>query len=133
MTDNNLKILFAAMVLILLASFGGDSKPEKSEVGAKNDSSANTNLPAGRAGLSKKLSLANPFGFLNSAPAYEFPVQKDWTLLAPDLKVKSAVAKDLDSDIEMLRFNTGEHWALASLTKLMSAVVVLEELGLNSS
>lgn len=126
MSDNNLKILFAAMVLILLSVFGGNSDMREQAAGAKNDLSGSANLP-------KKFALADSFGFLKSKPEQNFPLRKDWILPEPDLNVKSAVAKDLDSGVELFRFNTGERWALASLTKLMSAVVVSEELGLNSS
>ncbi len=141
MTDNNFKILFAAIVLILLLAFGGSEKPqnvlapraEKSKTQSSEDFSTNTNLPAGQAGLPKKFALADSLGFLGLKQEQNLPVRKDWTLLEPVLNVKSSVAKDLDSNVDMLRFNTGERWALASLTKLMSAVVVSEELSLNSS
>lgn len=126
MSDNNLKILFAAMVLILLAAFGGNSDLKKSAVGAPNDSAKNSNLP-------KKFTLADSFGFLKFEPAKQFPIRKDRTLPDLEMKVKSAVATDLDSNSDMFRFNTGERWALASLTKLMSAVIASEELGLNSN
>lgn len=122
------------MVLILLSAFGGHEKPqsvlapraEKFKADINGNSSDNPNLPKGSF-------LADSFSFLSSKPAAQFPVRKDWTLLEPVLNVKSAVAKDLDSNADMLRYNTGERWALASLTKLMSAVVTSEELGLNSS
>ncbi len=126
MSDNNLKILFAAVVMIFLAAMSGGSESGRSASPSPSDSSADGNLP-------KKFVLAATLGFLKSEPETALPFRKDWALLDPDLKVKSAVAVDLDSEADMYRFNTGERWALASLSKLMSAVVAAEELGLNSS
>lgn len=117
---NNFRILFALMALALLVSTGADSKPKKT---AEVDSE---NIP-------KRLAMANSLGFLKSDPIDNLPTRKDWTLLDPDMKAKAAVAKDLDSDIEMFGLNTNERWALASLTKLMSAVVAAEELGVSSN
>ena len=123
--NNNLKILFALMMTILLVSAGGEIRGENKPA-AVDDFSESGNLP-------KKFALANPLGFFKTEPAEKFPVRSDWTLLDPDLKAKAAVAKDLDSGVDMYRSNTAERWALASLTKLMSAVVASEELGTDSS
>jgi D-alanyl-D-alanine carboxypeptidase len=48
----------------------------------------------------------------------------------PFLSVQAAFAKDLDSDFVFYKFNGGLNWPFASLTKLMSAVVAIEQVGL---
>ncbi len=104
------------MILILLVSTRMDS----------GKSNSADNAP-------KKFALADSLVFYAVSSAKKIPTRNDWTLLDPDMKAKAAVAKDLDSGVDMYRFNTGERWALASLTKLMSAVVAVEELGLSSN
>lgn len=44
----------------------------------------------------------------------------------PDLDLKSAIAVNLGNHFYFLRFNTNNRWPMASLTKLLTAVVALE-------
>ncbi|MDO8429862.1 MAG: serine hydrolase [bacterium] len=59
------------------------------------------------------------------------PYRKDWNLPDPILEVKAAIAQDLDSELIFYQYNTYERWPLASLTKLMSAVITIESVGLD--
>lgn len=61
-------------------------------------------------------------------PKEKFSYRKDWDLPAPALKVKAALAKDLDFGADFHRLNTLDRWPLASLTKLLTAAVALEEM-----
>lgn len=128
MKSSDLKIIFAGLVIVLA-------------LGAKNNNAANgpsVDLPkrvpvriTAQAVPKSSPALAqisNSLSPVVPAPK-QFPVRSDWTLIEPSLKVKSAVAKDLDSGIDMYRLNSEERWALASLTKLMTAVVALENVG----
>ncbi len=58
------------------------------------------------------------------------PFQKRWDVPLPELSVKAALAKDLDHGTDFYRLNSDARWPLASLTKLMTAVVAVEEVGL---
>lgn len=126
MKSSDIKILFAGLIIVL-------SMAAKSN-GALNGPSAD--LPKRMPVITGAIP-ENPLNFAQAADVLpsptetpkQFPVRTDWTLLDPSLTVKSAAAKDLDSDIDMYRFNTGERWALASLTKLMTAVVAIENVG----
>ncbi|MEK7593235.1 MAG: serine hydrolase [Patescibacteria group bacterium] len=44
-------------------------------------------------------------------------------------KTKSALVKNLNADKTLFDFNASKRWSIASLTKLMTAVVVLEKIG----
>jgi len=46
----------------------------------------------------------------------------------PELDLKSAIAINLANHFYLLRFNTNHRWPMASLTKLLTAVVALENL-----
>lgn len=126
MKNSDIKIIFSGLVIILALA-------------AKNNNAANSpsaDLPVRvqvplNSAPKKIPSLAQINNLLapTKAAPKQFPLRSDWTLLEPSLTVKSGVAKDLDSDVDMYRFNTGERWALASLTKLMTAVIALEDVG----
>ncbi len=49
----------------------------------------------------------------------------------PDLKAKIAAAWDLDSGTELFSLNSQSLWPIASLTKLMTAVITIENVGQN--
>jgi D-alanyl-D-alanine carboxypeptidase len=58
------------------------------------------------------------------------PYRQNWDLGDPVLNVKSALARSLSNNLEMYQLHADVRWPLASLTKLMSAVVASEEVGL---
>ena len=72
---------------------------------------------------------ANPVFRAESQPPAIY--RKNFDFAEPALKVKAAVAKDLESETDFYRLNSGERWPLASLTKLMTAVIAREEVGIN--
>ncbi len=127
MKSDDIKILFAgfALLMVLAGKSGGLNNPA-------TDLPKRVAVPA-EVVPEKSLALAQTNAVVAQkveAPE-QFPVRADWTLLDPSLSVKAAVAKDLDSNVDMYRFNTGERWALASLTKLMTAVIAIENVGLD--
>lgn len=126
MKNSDFKIIFAGLVIILAMA-------AKSNNAANNPSSdLPKRVPVIVSNVPKKsLIFAQTTAALapETAAPKQFPVRSDWTLLDPSLSVKGAVAKDLDSNIDMYRFNTEERWALASLTKLMTAVIAIENVG----
>lgn len=48
----------------------------------------------------------------------------------PDLQTKSALVQDLGSNTNLLELNSSVRWPIASLTKLMTAVIAKENVGL---
>ncbi|MEK7192270.1 MAG: serine hydrolase [Patescibacteria group bacterium] len=56
------------------------------------------------------------------------PIQSDLKP-APEIKASAAIAKELFSPTVFFELNTDQEWPIASLTKLMTAVVALEKIG----
>lgn len=55
--------------------------------------------------------------------------RKKLDITSPDLKVQAVLARDLESGIELFNLNSSTRWPMASLTKLMTAVITLENAG----
>jgi D-alanyl-D-alanine carboxypeptidase len=66
----------------------------------------------------------------NSVP-YFFARSPDATL--PEVKAQAALAVDLESGQEFLALNPHQRWPVASLTKLMTAVIAKTEIGLEKT
>lgn len=67
----------------------------------------------------------------NVPPAPQaLPVRK-WNVLDPQVNANSALIQTLDENFPFLHYRTYQPWPLASLTKLMTAVVALEDIGAN--
>lgn len=58
------------------------------------------------------------------------PVRK-WDVLDPDITADSVIVHSLDDKLPFFYYNSHEQHVLASLTKLLTAVVVFEDVGLN--
>jgi D-alanyl-D-alanine carboxypeptidase len=117
MKVNQLKILFA----IIMVLFAITNKIDRKE-------------PLPRPDLTQKSRQIAQISNNLTAPSYSYPIKqrlgkKD--VPDPKLDAKAALVKELDSNEDFYRYNTGTRWPLASLTKLMSAVVAIEEAGLN--
>lgn len=127
MKSGDLKILFAGLTIVLAMAAKGNS--------AANNPSADlpVRAPAVADSAPRKFLVSAQVNglFLQEVVSVpkKFPIRTDWALIEPLLKVKAGVATDLDSNVDMYRFNSGERWALASLTKLMTAVIALENVG----
>lgn len=130
MKNSDLKIIFAGFVIVLAMAAKGNS--------AANSPSSNLprripvtvkQIPKGFPALAQVNDTLPPV----APEPLKFPIRTDWTLIEPALKVKSAVAKDLDSGVDMYRLNSEERWAFASLTKLMTAVIALENVGADNT
>ncbi len=61
-------------------------------------------------------------------PNVRLPV-RDWSVLNPAVSSSAVLAESLDTNFPYLRENTEQVWPMASLTKLLTAVVVLENIG----
>jgi D-alanyl-D-alanine carboxypeptidase len=60
--------------------------------------------------------------------AAKLPV-RNWSVLDPTINSAAVIVQGLDDNFPYLRVNTERIWPLASLTKLLTAVVVLENVG----
>ncbi len=56
---------------------------------------------------------------------------RNWDILDPKINSQSILVQSLDEYFPFYHFNTYKMWPLASLTKLLTAVVVLEDIGEN--
>ncbi len=54
---------------------------------------------------------------------------RDWSVLDPNVSSSAVLVESLDTNFPYLRVNTERPWPMASLTKLLTAVVVLENVG----
>lgn len=52
-----------------------------------------------------------------------------WEVLDPKIRAESVLIQSLDDQFPFFHYNTYKTWPLASLTKLLTAVVVLEDIG----
>lgn len=56
--------------------------------------------------------------------------ERKWNVLDPEINSKAALVYSLDDEFPLLSINAHEEYSLASLTKLITAVVVIEDIGL---
>jgi len=57
--------------------------------------------------------------------------ERNWEVLDPTLGAAAVLIQSLDGDFPFFHLNTYKSWPLASLTKLLAAVVVIENIGEN--
>ena len=56
---------------------------------------------------------------------------RNWNVLDPRIKAEAVLIQSLDEQFPFFHYNTYKNWPLASLTKLLTAVVVFEDIGIN--
>lgn len=66
-----------------------------------------------------------------NAEIKKIPV-RDWNVLDPTTTAEGILLESLDNNFPFYRYNSYKMWHLASLTKLITAVVVVENVGLNA-
>lgn len=66
----------------------------------------------------------------SNAEAAQIPV-RDWSVLDPKLSAEGVLIQSLDNNFSFYRLRAYAPWHLASLTKLITAVVVVENVGLD--
>ncbi|MBI4991632.1 MAG: D-alanyl-D-alanine carboxypeptidase [Candidatus Harrisonbacteria bacterium] len=136
MHDDQLKFLFVALMVAM--AFWGRGDRNDLEKTALQENIKTTSLAAQvqpvfihtKSFLLKPSSIGQS-GSLVDAPIKEtVPYRKDWNIADPELKVKAAAVRDLDYGSDFYSSNADVRWPLASLTKLMSAVIATEDIGL---
>lgn len=128
--EDKLKFLFVSLMVVL--AFAGRRAEVESELAASGKaaplqavvtrSSSVRKIPQDSARTTQAAAAAMQFQEL-------FPYRQNWEMGDPALHVKAAMAKSLNNNLEMYQLNADTRWPLASLTKLMSAVVAAEDVG----
>ena len=132
MKDEQLKFLFVG-VMLFLALIGRADRDNSVKTAIQENikdtsltASIAPQLPAPRP---LKPVIAQNFESLISQTIPLMPYRKNWDWPEPQLQVKAAAAIDLDLESDFYRFNSEARWPLASLTKLMTSVIAIENVG----
>ncbi len=131
MKSRDLTILIACFVLILVAAKRGHEAPATAApalAGAAPISATPGPIATGPVFAQVK-QLFDPAP-TTTQPVY--PQRTNWTLLDPHLSVRAAAAMDLETGVTMYQLNANERWPLASVSKLMTAVIAIEDVGVNT-
>jgi len=64
-------------------------------------------------------------------PLVSKPPERNWSVLDPQINAQAVLIQSLDEDFPFLHYRTYQTWSIASISKLMTAVVVLENFGEN--
>lgn len=67
----------------------------------------------------------------NVPPSAQKAPQRDWSVLDPKINAEAVLIQSLDEGYPFLHYKTYQTWPMASISKLMTAVVVLENFGEN--
>ncbi len=67
----------------------------------------------------------------SEAPFPQDPI-RDWSVLDPAVPSQALLIESLNDGFPFFRYKIHEAWPMASLTKLLTAVVVTEQIGLNT-
>ncbi len=65
----------------------------------------------------------------NTRPSNKRLPERKWEVLDPTIEAQAVLVQSLDEDFPFFRYRTRETWPAASLSKLLTAVVVLEQYG----
>ena len=134
MEDTKLKFLFLGIMLasVLIGRSDNDSSKVKNAIQENiKDTSLTANLKS-QENTVPSVKMQEPqqnftalVPQLGNLTAY----RKNPGVPDPNFQVKAAIAEDLNSGFNFYSFNPENRWALASLTKLMSSVIAIEEIG----
>ncbi len=114
-------LILIALILIslTLTKFQGETST------AKGTSEKNAPVPGNSSISYQRASLSN------FESVQKVPVRK-WDILDPEVSAEAVLIHSLDDDFRLYYENTYKEHALASLTKLLTAIVVIEDVGINN-
>ncbi len=118
-----LLLVILILTSLTLTRLGGSVGPGEIAPSQISEASSNKTIP-------------NLFSFQRAVLTSNFePVQKiparRWDVQDPQISAYAVLVQSLDDSIPLYYNNTHEPWTLASLTKLLTAVVIIEEVGIN--
>ncbi len=122
--ESQLKLTFVSL-MVLMAVFG-KTGPE-ARLADKPVNSVNSIRPL--APINKPVSANKTANLTEQVQLTPVP-QRNNQVSDPFLSAQAAFAKDLDGDFLFYKYNSRLNWPFASLTKLMSAVIAIEQVGL---
>lgn len=117
------------LAVLILVSFGLTKiKTDKSERNGVEANGVVRSFPpsSGKAGADS----GDSFLLASSFKIKKNP-ERNWNALDPKITAEAAIVQSLDENFPFFHFNTYKSWPMASLSKLMTAVLVLEEAGKN--
>ncbi len=82
---------------------------------------------------SADVEIAKQKSSISEADSYSVPRApiRNWSFLDPEIQSEAVFMYSLNDNLPLFSFNTYKIWPSASLTKLMTAVIILEEVGKN--
>lgn len=118
-------ILAALIVVSVAATNVGDGAPDVAKMEGK------TPLPRVSEGFTfERVPLFAASANLSRYDVKHAP-ERDWNVLDPKISSEAVLVQSLDGDFPFFHLNTYKSWPLASLTKLLTAVIVIESIGEN--
>ena len=127
MSTRSQALLLIVLVLISLTITRiGDKSSRSSGASASLEENVDVDIPT----LSPELAFQRAPILKTSFEVEKAPV-RDWDVLDPQVGAESILIQSLDDNYPFFYFNTYKTWPIASLTKLLTALVVLEDVGVN--
>lgn len=127
MTTKFQALILAVLIIISVAA---------TNIGGNEPETAPTEEKAASSRVSQGLTFQRASLFAASTPNLsQYEVKKaperNWEVLDPKIGAEAVLIQSLDGNFPFFHLNTYKFWPLASLTKLLSAVVVIENIGEN--
>lgn len=132
MARQALSVTFLILIVILITN----SDPASSSKNSFQENVQNTSVAVDRPVLiapRQKLNLAQiQENLLNIGKIENLPL-KNPDAIAPELKAQSVLAVDFESGLTLFDLNSQSRWPIASITKLLTAIVTAENIGLEKN
>lgn len=122
-----LVLIAVILVSVLITRIDFDGRPSRTDLPAVT--SASNAKPAPNLAF-QAATLKVPISVIGEVKVKEAPV-RNWSVLDPKVVAEAVLIESLDDRFPFFYFQTYKLWPMASLTKLLTAVVVLEEIGAN--
>ncbi|MCP6719793.1 MAG: serine hydrolase [Patescibacteria group bacterium] len=120
-----LLLVILILVSVTITRIGDESvRPSEALVSSEENSAVNSLTPSPELDFQRTSILRTSFE-VEKAPA------RDWEVLDPRVGAESVLIQSLDDNYPFFHLNTYKTWPMASLTKLLTALVVLEDVGAN--
>lgn len=129
----NIRLQTLILIFLILASFSltrtnrfslsKNSQTDDNSIALKPQSESVT--PSNFAFQKASFSAVSPVVEVKRGP------ERIWEVLDPKISAVAAMVQSLDDNFPFYNFNTYKTWPMASLTKLLTAILVIDEIGLN--
>lgn len=124
-----LQTLTLAILILVSVALTGFGEPRASSGIAGSEKSSSAVSPQ------KNLSYERTSLFTAQSNLKNFEVKqaprRNWDVLDPKVSAEAVLIQSLDESFPFFNYNTYKSWPMASLTKLLTALVVLEDVGEN--